>query len=193
MSTVKVLAGQLGVSDRTIRSHKKDGYCLVFLSGNKVDIEKSVHAYVKYQSEIIRKMKAQTGRILSCSSGNSKQPKTLEDWKLEKEKQSAIKIRLQNEYDLGELIPIDALMDLYNKPLSYVKRELLDVSNRLSKRIQLDPASIKLIDDLVREALEGLNEKGLNELQEIITPILEGHSKYYSATDEDPINPLGGD
>lgn len=185
MSTAKVLAAALGVSTKTIRNNEKDGYALVRLDDKKIDIEKSVHAYVKYQSEKIRQMKAQKGRDLSSNSGNSDEPENIDDWKAEKEKQGAIKIKLQNEKDLGEMVPFDAIMELYNKPLSLVKSKLIDLSNQISKRFPLAPAEIKLIDDLVRDALDELNEKGMDELQSIITPIIERYSKYYRSAEED--------
>lgn len=193
MSTIKALAAKLGVSDRTIRNHQKDGYTLVHLDDKKIDIEKSVHAYVKYQSEKIRQMKAQQGRDCGGNSGNRNEPEKITDWKAEKEKQAAIKIKLQNELDLGELVPFDAIMELYNKPLSFVKNRLTDLSNQISKRFSLSPAEIKLVDDLVRDALDELNEKGMDELQSIITPIIERHSKYYSSAEEDVDHSLDED
>jgi len=185
MSTIKALAVKLGVSDRTIRNHQKDGYALVYLDDKKIDIDKSVHVYVKYQSEKIRQMKAQKGRDSSGNSGSSNEPEAITDWKAEKEKQAAIKIKLQNEQDLGESVPLDAMMELYNKPLSYIKNKLTDLSNQISKRFSLSPAEIKLVDDLVRDALDELNEKGMDELQSIITPIIERYSKYYRSAEED--------
>lgn len=193
MSTVKVLAGKLGVSDRTIRNHQKDGYALVFNDSNKVDVEKSIHAFVKYQSEKLRQMKAQKGRDLSVTSGNTEQPKNIDDWKAEKEKQAAIKLQLQNEKDMGELVPVEAILELYNGPLSLVKNDLIDLSNQIQKRLLLDPESVKIIDNLVRESLEGLNKKGADELQPLIQEIIERHSKYYSTANEDIDNSMGDD
>ena len=94
MSTVKELAKKLGVADRTIRNYLNDGYALVWMDSKKIDLDKSVHSYVKYQSEKIRKMKVQQGRNLSGNSGNSgnsQEPKNGEEWKAETEKQRAIK------------------------------------------------------------------------------------------------------
>ena len=193
MSTVKVLAGKLGVSDRTIRNHQKDGYVLVLDDSSKIDIEKSVHAFVKYQSEKLRQMKAQKGRDLSGNSGSTEEPKNIDDWKAEKEKQGAIKLQLQNEKDMGESVPVEAILELYNGPLSLVKNDLIDLSNQIQKRLLLDPESVKIIDNLVREALEGLNKKGADELQPLIREIIERYSKYYSAATEDADNSMGDD
>ena len=147
MTTIKALAVKLGVTDRTIRNHQKDGYALVQLDDKKIDIDKSVHAYVKYQSEKIRQVKAQQGRDSGGNSGNRNEPKEISDWKVEKDKQAAIKITLQNERDIGESVPYEAIMELYNKPLSFVKNQLTDLSNQISKRFSLSPAEIKLVDD----------------------------------------------
>ena len=184
MSTIKKLANVLGVRDRTIRNHRNDGYAVVIGDDNKIDVDKSVHAFVKYQSETIRMMKAKNGRNASGISGNTKEPESVEEWKAEKEKQGAIKLRLQNEKDLGEMVPMAALFELYNKPLSLVKRQLLDSTNQLSKRLPVSIDTKKKFEDLIRDALDELNEKSLNELQPVIGGIIERHSKYYSAAAE---------
>lgn len=185
MSTIKELAKSLGVVERTIRNHIKDGYALVFLASGKIDVEGSVRSYVKYQSEKIRQMKANKGREAGGSRGNTQPPKTIDDWRREKEKQAAIKLQLQNGKDQGELIPADAMFELYNAPLSAVKNKLLDLSNQIQKRVSLKPDEVKQVDDVVRAALEGLDGKGLDELHPIIEEILERYSKFYRSTDED--------
>jgi len=197
MSTAKAVADYLGVSAKTLSNQSKtNGYEFVRDKNGKIIVDESAKAFVKHQSEIIRKMKAAHGRDMSSQSGNSKsekEPENSDEWKTEKEKQGAIKIRLQNEKDLGEMVPFDAIMELYNKPLSLVKSKLVDLPNQISKRSPLDPSTIKIIDDLVHDALYELNEKGLDELQSIISPIIERHSKYYRSAEEDGDNYLGND
>lgn len=193
MSTIKELAAKLGISERTIRNHRKDGYDLALNEREKIDIDKSVHSYVKYQSEKIRFIKAQQGRELTGNNGNTKEPENAEEWKAEKEKQAAIKGRLANEKDLGEMVPFEAILELYNKPLAFVKRELLDATNQLSKRLPISPEQKKAIDDFIRSSLERLNEKGMDELQPLISEIIERHSKYYSAASEDSDDSMGDD
>lgn len=187
MSTIKALCEQLGVTPKTITNQKKLGFSLVLNKSRKIDLTLSVHAFVKHQSEMIRKMKAGTGQKTINSIGNSrisKPPKTIDDWKLEKEKEGAIKLRLQNEKDMGELIPVEAMIELYNSPLSLAKSKLLDLSNQIQKRIPLDPDQIETIDVVVRDALNGLNGKGSDELEQIISQVIERYSKYYSSTEE---------
>lgn len=197
MATAKAVADYLGISARTLKNQSEsNGYDFVRDENKKILLVESAHAFVKHQSEIIRKMKAAHGRDMSTQSGNSKnesEPQNSDDWKAEKEKQGAIKIRLQNEKDLGELIPFDAIIELYNKPLSLVKSKLLDLSNQVSKRIQLNPSEIKIIDDLVLVALHELDEKGMDELQAIISPIIERYSKYYRSSETDEDNRMGDD
>jgi|GEM_PF-2795815 len=197
MSTAKAVADYLGVSPRTLKNQMDtNGYELKKNEVGKILLVESAHAFVKHQSEIIRKMNAAHGREIRVQSGNSQsesEPQNSDEWKAEKEKQGAIKIRLQNEKDLGELVPFDAIMELYNKPLSLVKSKLIDLSNQISKRLPIDPSEIKTIDDLVRDALNELNKKGLDELQAIISPIIERYSKYYRASEEDRDNYMGDD
>ncbi len=96
MSTIKALADALGVTEKTVRNSKKDGYAIVLVGSKDVDVELSVHSYVKFQSEKIRKMNALVGRKLSGNSGNSNDencdPDDDTDWKMEKEKEGAIKL-----------------------------------------------------------------------------------------------------
>lgn len=195
MSTAKAVAEYLGISARTLSNQNKtNGYEFEKDSEGKILLVESAHAFVKHQSEMIRKMNAAHGREISVQNGNSKnelEPKNSDEWKTEKAKQDAIKVGLQNEKDLGEMVPFDAIMELYNKPLSLVKSKLIDLSNQISKRFPLDPSTIKIIDDLVHDALYELNEKGIDELQSIISPIIERHSKYYRSSEEDGDNSLG--
>jgi len=193
MSTMKELAKSLGVVERTIRNHIKDGYALVFLGSGKINVEESVRSYVKYQSEKIRHMKANKGRETGGSRRNINSPKSFDDWKTEKEKQAAIKLQLQNGKDKGELIPAEAMFELYNAPLSAVKSKLLDLSNQIQKRVFLKPDEVKQVDDVVRAALERLNGKGLDELHPIIEEILERYSKFYRPTSEDADHSMGED
>lgn len=197
MSTAKAVADYLGVSAKTLANQaKSNGYEFVRDENGKIIVDQSAKAFVKHQSEIIRKMKAAHGRDMSIQSGNSeheREPQNSDEWKTEKEKQGAIKIRLANEKDLGEMVPFDAIMELYNKPLSLVKSKLIDLSNQISKRTPLDPSTIKTLDDLVHDALHELDEKGIDELQSIITPIIQRHSKYYRSAEEDGDNYLGDD
>ena len=185
MSTVKQLASELGVSTKTIHNQQKNGYALVLNDSSKIDIKKSIHAFVKHQSEMLRKIKAQKGRDSVGNSGNSNEPKNADEWKTEKEKQGAIKLKLSNERDVGDSVPVEAIFELYNGPLSLIKRHLIDLSSQIQRRIQIDPSDIKVIDDVVRAALEGLNEKGHDELQPLIREIIERYSKYYSTATED--------
>ncbi|GLT20522.1 hypothetical protein GCM10007938_43070 [Vibrio zhanjiangensis] len=197
MSTAKAVAEYLGVSTKTLSNQSKsNGYEFVRDGKGKIIVDESAKAFVKHQSEIIRKMKAAHGRDMSLQIGSSeseKEPETSDEWKAEKEKQAAIKIRLQNEKDLGEMVPYEALFELYNKPLSLVKSSLIDLSNQISKRIPLEPSDIKTIDGLVHDALHELDEKGLDELQSIITPIIQRYSKYYRSSEEDGDSYLGDD
>ena len=197
MSTAKSVADYLGVTAKTLSNQSKtNGYEFIRDQNNKIIVDESAKAFVKHQSEIIRKMKAAHGRDMSIQSGNSeseREPQNSDEWKTEKEKQGAIKIRLQNEKDLGEMVPFDAIMELYNKPLSLVKSKLTDLSNQISKRFQLSPSERKIIDDLVHDALYELNEKGLDELQSIISPIIQRYSKYYRSAEEDGDNLMGDD
>jgi len=185
VTTKKQLAEKLGVHERTIRNHERHGYSVVLNPANKIDLEKSIQAFVKYQSEVIRMIKAEKGRRSIELTGNTKQPETAEEWKTEKEKQAAIKIKLQNEKDIGEMIPSDAMFELYNAPLGITKSKLIDISNQIQKRIPLLPDQVKLIDDVVSDALAGLNEKGEDELQPLIKEIIERYSKYHRAAAED--------
>lgn len=197
MSTAKAVADYLGVSTKTLSNQSKtNGYEFVRDGNGKIIVDKSAQAFVKHQSEIIRKMKAAHGRDMSIQSGNSeseREPQNSDEWKTEKAKQDAIKARLGNEKDLGEMVPYAAIMELYNKPLSLVKSKLTDLPNQISKRFQLSPNKIKVIDDLVHDALYELNEKGLDELQSIIAPIIKRYSKYYRSSEEDGDNCMGDD
>jgi phage terminase Nu1 subunit (DNA packaging protein) len=193
MATKIQLAAALDVNVKTIRNHEKEGYAFVYNESGSIDIEKSVHAYVNYLSETVRQLKANNGRKTGGTSRNSKQPKTLEDWKKEKEKQAAIKLQLQNEKDKGELIPAEAMFELYNAPLSTVKSKLLDLSNQIQKRVSLKPEEVKQVDEVVRAALDKLNGKSLDELYPIIEEILERYSRFYRSASEDADSTMGSE
>jgi hypothetical protein len=190
MSSITGLASALGIVDRTIRNHIKDGYELIYLASGKIDIEKSVHSYVKYQSEKIRHMKANKGRESGGTRRNTQQPKTLEDWKKEKEKQAAIKLHIQNGRDTAELVPYDALLELVNGPLSMFRRKLLDVPNQIQKRLKISPKEVKAIELVVEGAFDSLNELGNDELPSLIDNILEKYSKHYVPAEEDTANTM---
>jgi len=193
MTTKKQLAITLDVDARTIRNNERDGYAIVYTESGDVDVEKSVHAYVNFQSGIIRQLRANNGRKTGGTSRNSKRTKTLEDWKKEKEKQAAIKLQLQNEKDKGELIPAEAMFELYNAPLSTVKSKLLDLSNQIQKRVSLKPEDVKQVDEVVRAALDKLNGKSLDELYPIIEEILERYSRFYRSASEDADSTMGNE
>ena len=185
MSTKIQLAAALDVNVKTIRNHEKDGYTVVLDDSGSIDIEKSVHAYVSYLSETVRQLRANNGRKMGGSSRNSKQPKTLEDWKKEKEKQAAIKLHLHNGRESSELIPYNALLELVNGPLSMFRRQLSDLPNQLQKRLKLSPIEVKSVDQLVEGAFDSLNELGNDELPSLIENILEKYSKHYVPAEED--------
>jgi hypothetical protein len=188
MSTKIQLAAALDVHVKTIRNNEKDGYTVVYDESGSIDIEKSVHAYVSYQSETIRQLKANVGRKTGGTRRNTQQPKTLEDWKKEKEKQAAIKLHLHNGRESGELVPYDALLELVNGPLSMFRRQLLDVPNQLQKRLKVSPKEVKAIEQVVEGAFDSLNELGNDELPSLIENILEKYSKHYVPAEEDTAN-----
>lgn len=190
MTTKKRLAVTLDVDARTIRNNEKDGYAIVYKESGDVDVEKSVHAYVSFQSGIIRQLKANNGRKTGGTSRNSKQPKTIEDWKKEKEKQAAIKLHIHNGRESGELVPYDALLELINGPLSMFRRQLLDVPNQVQKRLKLKPKEVKSIEQVIEGAFDSLNELGNDELPSLIENILEKYSKHYVPAEEDTVNTM---
>jgi hypothetical protein len=190
MTTKKQLAITLDVDARTIRNNERDGYAIVYKESGDVDVEKSVHAYVNFQSGIIRQLRANNGRKTGGTSRNSKQPKTLEDWKKEKEKQAAIKLHIQNGRDTAELVPYDALLELVNGPLSMFRRKLLDVPNQIQKRLKISPKEVKAIELVVEGAFDSLNELGNDELPSLIENILEKYSKHYVPAEEDTANTM---
>jgi hypothetical protein len=190
MTTKKQLAITLDVDARTIRNNERDGYAIFYKESGDVDVEKSVHAYVNFQSGIIRQLRANNGRKTGGTSRNSKQPKTLEDWKKEKEKQAAIKLHIQNGRDTAELVPYDALLELVNGPLSMFRRKLLDVPNQIQKRLKISPKEVKAIELVVEGAFDSLNELGNDELPSLIENILEKYSKHYVPAEEDTANTM---
>lgn len=191
MTTVLALASKLSVSARTIRDYRKKGYELEMLDSKRIDVDKSVQKFVKFLMESARQSAAKKGREESEKKGNSNVTETVTNWKEEKEKQSALKIKLSNDITMGKLVPADALFELYNEPLSWVRNQLIGFSNQISKRMPLSQVDKKMIDDLAFTALNRLNEKGVDELQLIITPIIARYSEYYSATEEGTDNSMG--
>lgn len=184
--TEKAVADYLGVSDRTLRNQKKNGFELEMTPSGEIDVIGSAHAFVKHQSQLIRQLSAQKGRGNSGnSSADDPETESGKNWKEEKEKQAAIKMLMANRKARGELIPVEAMVELYNAPLTLVRSKLLSLSNELQKRVQLDPAAVKAIDDIVRDALQRLEEKGADELQDVIQKVIERYSEYYSAAEED--------
>lgn len=184
--TEKAVADYLGVSDRTLRNQKKNGFELEMTPSGEIDVVGSAHAFVKHQSQLIRQLSAQKGRGNSGnSSADDPETESGKNWKEEKEKQAAIKMLMANRKARGELIPVEAMIELYNAPLTLVRSKLLSLSNELQKRVQLDPAAVKAIDDIVRDALQRLEEKGADELQDVIQKVIERYSEYYSAAEED--------
>ncbi|EHK2883953.1 hypothetical protein J7H88_003574 [Vibrio parahaemolyticus] len=195
--TEKKLAEALGISPRTLLNSKKRGFEVEKTEDGKVDIAKSIHRYVSFQSEQIRN--------LSVHSSKKKERKSEEeefegaetddsgrvDWKREKEKQAAIKAKRENDLAFGKLVPSVAMVELYNAPLSLIKTKLLGLTNEIQKRVELDPALAKLIDDIVVDTLQRLDEKGADELREVIQRVIERYSEYYSAAEEDADSSVG--
>ena len=187
--TLKALSEALGVTDKTIRNQRKKGFTPVNTDSGTIDIELSVKAYVAHQSEIIRQMSADLGRNFGRKNGISDpyddEEKAETDWKKEKEKQSAIKIKLANDRDMGLLLPLEAFLDLYNAPLTLFRGKVTGIANDAQKRISLTPEQVQVVSDVSREALESLREKDADELQSIIEKIVERYSRYYSTSEED--------
>lgn len=191
MATMLDLAKKMNVSARTIRNYQKKGFEPVMLDSKRIDADKSMQAFIKFLMESMRKDAAKKGREESEKKGNSNVTETVTNWKDEKEKQGALKIKLSNDITMGKLIPTEAMFELYNEPLSWVRDQLIGFSNQISKRMPLSQADKKMIDDLAFNALNRLNEKGVDELQLIITPIIARYSEYYSATGEGTDNSMG--
>ncbi|MCG7587100.1 hypothetical protein [Photobacterium sp. OFAV2-7] len=191
--SIKAVSNILGVTERTVRNQRSNGYALVRKDNGSVDVEESVRSYVKYQSDIIRQLNAVNGRNSSGnsgSSGNREDDLSGKDWKEEKDKQAAIKMQLQNGQATGELVPAAAMIELYIEPMTHVKNKLLDIPNELQKHFPLEPGKLKVVDEVVRNALYKLDEKDGDELQSVIQNVIERHAKHYGAAAEDGDNRL---
>lgn len=190
MSSKKILAEKLGITTRTIRNNEKDGYVVVYLDSEEVDIDASIRSFIKFQSEIIRILKSSNGRKVGGSTGNTKAHKSTEDWRKEKEKQAAIKLHIANSESMGNLVPADAMTELYNAPLSVFRNHLSDLSNQIQKRLSIKPKDVSAIDQVVEEVFDSLEEVGKDELQPLIDKVLEKYSQHYVPTEEDTFNGL---
>ncbi|EJG0999653.1 hypothetical protein C4G52_RS22350 [Vibrio parahaemolyticus] len=198
--TEKALANSLGISPKTLFNAKKRGFIVERTESGSVDVESSIRAYVSFQSAQIRNLSVKTAH-----SSKQKERKSEEeefegaetddsgrvDWKREKEKQAAIKAKRENDLAFGKLVPSVAMVELYNAPLSLIKTKLLGLTNEIQKRVELDPALAKLIDDIVVDTLQRLDEKGADELREVIQRVIERYSEYYSAAEEDADSSVG--
>ena len=195
--TEKSLAEALGISPRTLLNSKKKGFEVVKTQADKVDTEKSIHAYVSFQSEQIRNLSAHSSKQKKRTSEAEEfedaetDGKGRVDWKREKEKQAAIKAKRENDIAFGKLVPSEAMVELYNSPLTLVRSKLTGLSNEIQKRTELDPALAKIIDDTVIGELQRLEEKGADELQEVIQRVIERYSEHYSAYEEDTDSSMG--
>lgn len=190
MASKKQLADILGITVKTLRNNEKDGYAPVYLESGDVDINASIRTFIKFQSEVIRIMKANIGRKQGGNSGNTKPHKTTEDWRKEKEKQAAIKLHISNSEAMGNLVPADAMTELYNAPLSVFRNHLSDLSNQIQKRLPIKPKDVSAIDQVVEEVFDSLEEVGKDELQPLIDKVLEKYSQHYVPTEEDTFNGL---
>ncbi|WP_438466980.1 hypothetical protein [Marinomonas sp. PE14-40] len=190
MASKKQLADILGITVKTLRNNEKDGYSPVYLESGDVDIDASIRTFIKFQSEVIRIMKANLGRKQGGNSGNTKAHKSTEDWRKEKEKQAAIKLHIANSEAMGNLVPADAMTELYNAPLSVFRNHLSDLSNQIQKRLSIKPKDVSAIDQVVEEVFDSLEEVGKDELQPLIDKVLEKYSRHYVPTEEDTFNGL---
>ena len=187
MSTTKKLADALGVTPNTIRSHKKSGFVVELNEAGGILIDESIKSFVKFQSEQIRILKS-LQKSPKKKNGQSRQlksePKGIDEWKEEKEKQAAIKLRLQNDKDKGELIPSEALIELLNPVLSLFKSKTLNISNEAQKRHPFNPDQVRVLDNVSVYALEVLNERSTDELLSLISEVIKRHSKYHDTSEE---------
>lgn len=194
MSTTKKLADALGVTPNTIRSHKKSGFVVELNDAGDILIDESVKSFIKFQSEQIRilkslqkspKKKNGQARILKS------EPKGIDEWKEEKEKQAALKLRYQNEKDKGLLLPTQAFLELVNPILSLFKSKILNLSNEAQKRHPFNPDQVRVMDEVSVVILHTLNERSSDELQLLIHELVERHSKYHDTASESADNSMG--
>jgi len=191
--SIKAVSNILGVTERTVRNQRSNGYALVRKADGSIDVDESVKSYVKHQSEIIRLLSSSSGRKPTGnngSTGNTDGDFQGKDWKEEKDKQAALRMKRQNDLEMGELIPAAAMVDLYIEPMTHVKNKLLDIPNELQKHFPIEPENLKVVDEVVRNALYKLDEKDGDELQSVIQNVIERHSKHYGAAAEDGDNRL---
>ncbi|MFH0259511.1 hypothetical protein C9980_25200 [Vibrio mediterranei] len=184
--TEAALAMALGVSNKTVYNAKQKGFKPEMTGDGKVDVKASIRVYVRFQSNQIRDLSAQkrSGKTGNSHSDIHSSTEGV-DWKAEKDKQHAIKLKLANQQAVGELVPAEAMIELYNGPLSFCRNKLMGLPSEIQRRTEVEPELLKEIEDVVREALERLGEKGADELQEVIETILERYSHYYCAVEEE--------
>lgn len=191
MSSLRQLAIALGVTEKTLRNNQKLGFVLVKQPSGKIDIPPSVHAYVRFQSDHIRKLRRLEVQNQGGSSGNSDE-EGLEFWKTEKEKQHAIKLKRENDREFGVLIPTAALLELITSTMGFVKTRLLGVSGKAQKQHTFSVEQLAVIDELTMDALQGLNADA-EQLSALIADTLRRYAQDYRATDEGEDNSVGDD
>lgn len=190
MTTLSNLADALGIDRRTITNNKKQGYQEVRTSKGDVDVTASIRAYVEMQANRIRTLSTAKAHASGGKEGND----DLEYWKVEKEKMQAFKLRRENYLAEGDLIPSEALFELLNGPLSFVRNHLVSLPSTVQKRCNsFDPQQLKIIDETVREGLRALEEKHGHELKSTFEQIIQRYAKYYPVTYEDSDSSLGGE
>lgn len=186
MTTLAKLAQALGVSDKTLYNQQKAGYAPVSNGSDGIEVEKSVHQYVSFQSSLIRKLRAKNGKSSTGNTGNSKMDAET-DWSQEKEKQAAIKLALGNEQTRGGLIPSAALYELITDTFNLVRKNLQKISSAAQKRDNtFTPDQLAVIRELVEEGLQDLKtDERHDELTATIETIIQKHAGYYCAAEED--------
>ncbi len=194
MTTIKNLTQKLGVSAKTISRNKALGYVVVLNDAGEVLLDESIKSFIKFQSEQIRILKSMQKSPKKKNGQERKlksEPSGLDEWKEEKEKQGALKLRYQNEKDKGELLPTQAFLELVNPMLSLFKSKTLNLSSEAQKRHPFDPDQVRVMDEVSVAVLHTLNERSSDELQQLIKELVERYSKYYDSTQEDPHNFMG--
>lgn len=187
MSTLKQLADYLGVSEKTLNNNKKLGYSVVTGENRKLDVRQSAHAFVKFQSDRIRTL-SKTKSLGSKGSGKDEDDETkgLDHWKTERERLNVEKLSIGIDKDLGFLVPSSAMLEIYGGVLKQTQNHLLKISSKAQKRSdEFNPKQLRIIDDLVMDALHGLREKPADELKQYIAEIIGRYSKYHRSDEED--------
>jgi hypothetical protein len=199
MTTKTKLCQVLGVDRKTLNDKLEKGYALVSLAGKGgYDIDKCVKAYIKHQSKTIRelsRMNTRNGIGSKGNSGNSElpepdengEPDDLNYWRIEKEKEGALKLRMENAQSRGDLIPSAALGELSGGTLTHCKNQLMGISGQAQKRTDtFTPDQLKIIDELVIAGLQSLKEtKSKDELRRAYRQIIRRYAKYYNSARED--------